>query len=82
MRWLVHCRGTFLALVIAVLLTFTSGLAAQVSSANYTEPHQQRALEIFRTSIGYRTAASHGQVPALARYLADQFRASQSLRLR
>ena len=75
MRRPAHCRGTFLALVIAVLLAFTSGLAAQVSSANYTEPHQQRALEIFRTSIGYRTAASHGQVPALARYLADQFRA-------
>ena len=47
MRRLDHCWGTFLALVIAVLLTFTSGLAAQVSSANYTEPHQQRALEIF-----------------------------------
>ena len=49
-------------------------LTAQASSANYTEPYQQKALQIFRTSIGYRTAATHGQVPQLANYLADQFR--------
>ncbi|MDH4045090.1 MAG: hypothetical protein OEW06_11580, partial [Gemmatimonadota bacterium] len=63
------------ASVTAVLLTLAPSLSAQVSSSDYTAPYQQRALEIFRTSIGYRTAASHGQVPVLARYLADQFRA-------
>ncbi|HEX9632518.1 MAG TPA: M20/M25/M40 family metallo-hydrolase [Gemmatimonadales bacterium] len=62
-------------LAIAVCLTFAPGLAAQDSSAAYAEPYQRRALEIYRTSIGYRTAASHGQVPALAAYLAEQFRA-------
>ena len=51
------------------------GLVAQDSSTEYTEPYQTRALEIFRTSIGFRTAASHGRVPAMANYLADQFRA-------
>jgi acetylornithine deacetylase/succinyl-diaminopimelate desuccinylase-like protein len=62
--------------VISVFLMFAPGLAAQGTSAAYTEPYQRRALEIFRTSIGYRTAASHGQVPALAAYLADRFRES------
>ena len=61
--------------VIAVFLMFTPGLAAQGSSAIYFEPYQRRALEIFQTSIGYRTAASHGQVPALAAFLAAQFTA-------
>ena len=58
------------------LFLLTVGVAeAQDRSADYTEQYQQRALEIYRTSIAYRTAASHGQVPALASYLADQFRA-------
>lgn len=48
---------------------------AQDSSAAYTEPYQREALELFRTAIGYRTAAGHGQVPALAGYLAERFRA-------
>ena len=62
-------------LVIAVGLMFAPGLAAQDSSADYAEPYQRRALEIYQTSIGYRSAASHGQVPALAAYLAERFRA-------
>lgn len=49
-------------------------LLAQDSSADYTEPYQRKALEVYRTIIGYRTAAGHGQVPAMARYLAEQFR--------
>ncbi len=62
--------------ITAVVLLFAPCVAsAQDSSADYTEPYQQRALEIYRTIIGYRTAAGHGQVPAVANYLADQFRA-------
>ncbi len=58
------------------LLVVTVGIVeAQDRSADYTQPYQQRALEIYRTSITYRTATPHGQVPALATYLADQFRA-------
>lgn len=50
------------------------GLVAQTSSADYTAPYQVRALEIYRDIIGMRTAAGHGQVPAMAEYLADLFR--------
>ena len=60
--------------LLAVSLIF--GIAtAQDHSSYYTEPYQKKALEIYRTSIRFRTAQSHGQVPALANYLADEFRA-------
>lgn len=58
-----------------VLLVLAQALAAQPSSADYGAAYQRRALEIFRTAIGYRTAATHGQVPALASWLAAQLRA-------
>ncbi len=61
---------------LPVILSLVPGLlTAQASSADYTEPYQQKALEIFRTAIGYRTAATHGNVPRLAHYLAEEFRA-------
>lgn len=63
------------ASLTALFLLFAPiAVSAQDSSADYSEPYQQRALEIYRTIIGYRTAAGHGQVPVLANYLADQFR--------
>jgi carboxypeptidase PM20D1 len=49
-------------------------LAAQSTSRDFTAPYQQKTLEVYRTIIGYRTAAGHGQVPAMAEYLAAQFR--------
>ena len=61
--------------LFALLLLAPLAVSAQDSSADYSEPYQLRALEIYRTIIGYRTAAGHGQVPAVANYLADQFRA-------
>jgi len=61
-------------IIVAALIL--SGLAnAQDHSSYYTEPYQKKALEIYRTSIGFRTAKSHAQVPALADYLASEFRA-------
>ena len=63
---------------LATIISFSLvvGLAAaQDHSSDYTEPYQTRALEIYRTSIPFRTAKSHGQVPAFAAYLADEFRA-------
>ncbi len=51
-----------------------SALQAQDESSYYTESYQQKALEIYRASISYRTAKSHGVVPAFANYLAEQFR--------
>ena len=65
-------RGTLFALCI---LSFPMTLSGQDSSSDYTEPYQRDALDIYRTVIGYRTAAGHGQVPAMAAYLADRFRA-------
>lgn len=60
--------------VALTLLLVPAGMSAQNSSADYTEPYQREALDIYRTIIGYRTAATHGQVPEVATYLADQFR--------
>ena len=65
-----------ISVALPVILSLVPGLlTAQASSADYTEQYQQKALEIFRTAISYRTAATHGEVPQLANYLADQFRA-------
>ena len=65
-----------LAVVAPVALGFVLGAhpaTAQDRSADYTEPYQVRALEIYRTLVGMRTAATHGRVPEAARYLADRF---------
>lgn len=63
----------FLACLLT-LIASGAGLHAQSSSTEYTAPYQQKALGVYRTIIGYRTAAGHGQVPAMAEYLANQFR--------
>ncbi len=46
---------------------------AQDSSRSYREPYQQQALGQFRDAIAMRTAAGHGQVPAMAAYFEDVF---------
>ncbi len=54
-----------------------SPLCAALAAAGngyYTKDYQQQALEIFRHIIAIRSAAGHGKVPELARYLAEQFR--------
>ena len=61
--------------IVAIFLLLPPSTTAQDSSADYTKSYEQKALEIFRTSISYRTAQTHGQVPVLAAYLANQFRA-------
>jgi carboxypeptidase PM20D1 len=62
-------------LVPLTMVIATPGLHAQDSSAAYTRPYQRQALEIFRTIIAERSSATHGKVPDVARYLAEQFRA-------
>ena len=57
------------------LLLLPAGMSAQNSSADYTEPYQLEALDIYRSIIGYRSAATHGRVPEVAAYLADRFQA-------
>jgi len=69
-RLLVFRRALLLGLSLGL---GASPLLAQQTSAEYAAPYQQRALEIYRTLIGFRTAAGHGQVPAAAAYLAEQF---------
>ena len=64
-----------LCVCVSLLLLLSVPAAAQNSSADYSKPYQRKALEIYRNSISYRTAMTHGQVPQLAAYLADQFRA-------
>lgn len=67
--------ATTLVLPLASL-ALPAPLAAQTSSAEYTEPHQQQALALYRTIIGMRTAEGQEMVPTMAAYLADQFRAA------
>ena len=55
--------------IAAVLL-----LALVAHAAFALEPHEAKAREIYSTLIGYRTQVGEGQVPAMAKYLADEFR--------
>ncbi len=63
------------SLVLAAILLAAPPLSAQDTSATYTKPYQVQALDIFRTSVAIRTASGQGKVPALARMLAERFRA-------
>lgn len=56
-----------------VCLFFASFALAQGQSSTYSEDYQQEALEMFRDVISMRTAAGHGNVPAMAEYLAQKF---------
>ena len=57
-----------------LLLCLSVAAAAQNRSTDYRETYQRQALAIYRDTIAMRTAAGHGQVPAMAHYLADRFR--------
>lgn len=65
-------KSTLLLLLTALVIS-TANAATPQQSSYYTLPYQQQALEIHRQSVSLRTAAGHGQVPALANYLAEQF---------
>jgi acetylornithine deacetylase/succinyl-diaminopimelate desuccinylase-like protein len=69
-----HMRSFLSVVLVCVLLPVASATQAQDTSAGYTQPYQRKALEIYRTIIGFRTAAGHGQVPTMAKYLAEEFR--------
>jgi acetylornithine deacetylase/succinyl-diaminopimelate desuccinylase-like protein len=60
---------------IVTCLLIPALLHAQDASSQYTANHQRQALDIYRTVIGFRTAEGHGQVPKMASYLEDLFRA-------
>ena len=67
-------RRLLIAPLFAIAISVAPPALAQDASADYTQPHQRKALDIYRTLIGFRTAAGHGQVPKAVEYLAGQFR--------
>lgn len=60
MRWIGYAA-------LATLLSAGSALAE-------TAPHERQAHAIFDRLISFRTAAGHGQVPAMANYIAETLR--------
>ena len=69
-----------LALIAAALLSTTANVAAAQSpaAAPYTVPTDRwhaKAHEIYEHAINTPTVQGRGQVPALAQYLQEQFRA-------
>ncbi|MCG8467046.1 MAG: M20/M25/M40 family metallo-hydrolase [Gemmatimonadetes bacterium] len=70
-----RARSAPATLALVSALTWPASATTQDASSDYTEPYQRKALEMYRTGISYRTAVGHGQVPAYANYLAEQFRA-------
>lgn len=64
----------FRVVVSVVCLLAAGAAAAQAQSSSYSKDYQQEALEIFRDIVAMRTAEGHGNVPAMAEYLADHFR--------
>ncbi|MFK7916050.1 MAG: M20/M25/M40 family metallo-hydrolase [Pseudomonadales bacterium] len=63
-----------LAAVLILVSMQVGADAVERTSADYKEPYQQQALAIYRQLISYRSAAGHGKVPAVAEFLAEQFR--------
>jgi acetylornithine deacetylase/succinyl-diaminopimelate desuccinylase-like protein len=64
----------FRLLTTIVCLLAAGSVFGQAHSASYTKDYQREAHDIFDDIIGMRTAAGHGNVPAMAEYLADHFR--------
>jgi acetylornithine deacetylase/succinyl-diaminopimelate desuccinylase-like protein len=56
------------------LLLLLTLLCAPTLAATAPQSAREQAREIFRTVIAFRTSEGLGQVPAMANYLADQFR--------
>jgi acetylornithine deacetylase/succinyl-diaminopimelate desuccinylase-like protein len=63
------------ALLLAMASAPASTMVAAVQSQAPADV-QARAREIYRTIIGFETSAGQGQVPVMARYLAENFKAA------
>jgi acetylornithine deacetylase/succinyl-diaminopimelate desuccinylase-like protein len=61
--------------VCALLVALITGVAAAKDSGP-PEDQRKQAREIFQKLIAFRTSEGLGQVPAMAQYLADRFRAA------
>src|SRR5262245_27013357 len=66
-----RARHLQLLLVLAAISVVTS-LSAQADPT--PQNVREQARDMFRTVIGFRTSVGLGHVPAMANYLADQFR--------
>ena len=58
-----------------VSLAVAATLAPAVPAAAQDAPHERQARQIYERLISFRTAAGHGQVPAMANYIAETLRA-------
>jgi acetylornithine deacetylase/succinyl-diaminopimelate desuccinylase-like protein len=61
---------------IVIFLLVASLSSAFSVAADFDAPYQQQARELFQRAIAFKTEIGQGQVPKLAAYLADQFRAA------
>jgi acetylornithine deacetylase/succinyl-diaminopimelate desuccinylase-like protein len=61
---------------LTLALTLLASPLVLVAAETPSQPYQRQALELFRHVIGLKTEIGAGQVPVMARYLADQFRAA------
>ncbi len=64
---------TTLRFAPVLLLTLMPAFA---QAADPAAPYQSQALDLFHRVIAFQTEIGQGQVPVMARYLADQFRAA------
>jgi len=64
---------TFHAVRLFALMSLSAALPTQAATA---DPHDAKAREIFSKVISYPTSEGLGQVPAMAAYLAGEFRAA------
>ncbi|MBO6505020.1 MAG: M20/M25/M40 family metallo-hydrolase [Kordiimonadaceae bacterium] len=60
--------------LLAALSLSTLAVPAIAEDAHPNMPFGAKALDIYRTVIEFKSTAEHGETPAMARYLADQFR--------
>src|SRR5687768_4333900 len=58
------------------LLAALLAISAVPAAAAAPDANEARAREIYAKLISYKTSVGLGQVPAMAGYLADQFRAA------
>lgn len=65
--------GTLQTFLVGAALAI-SGTAVVAEEAHPGMPFGAKALDIYRTVIEFKSTAEHGETPAMARYLADQFR--------
>ena len=57
-------------------LLLAASLATPVHAAPFEAPYQRQGLELYRRLIAFKTEVGEGQVPVMAAFLAERFRAA------